>query len=305
MNSVGFPDYAIQGPLATIPFNVGTPDINGCYWYLDGGIAGWDSPDGRVTMLPKIGSDPDADGEYPADQHYRGRSLTFTLIAACPTEILRQEAWYLLAEATDLVNVTGLFIANEEVPKQCVVSRSGNNSQGKLVMIEQGMSSIGQISNGLTLPYPGDATQALYILRAEIELYSVDPRKYVQTPVVVALSGGAATLTNLGNTMTQNIELEITSGIVGLSGPISIVLAGKTMQLVVPTLPAGAPSPGLFPSELFIDFYNKLITDASGNNYYYLRNLQTPWPTLPKGVSTLTVSGATVAGNVTYSSAWI
>lgn len=307
MNAAGFPDYAIQGNGVTIPFNSGAPDAVGNYWYLEGGIAGWDSPEGRVTMLPKIGNDPASDGEYASDQHYRGRSFTFKLNAYCPSEVQREEAWYLLAQATDLIDGTGLFIVNEATPKQAVVSRSGNNSQGKLVMLENGISTVGVISRDFNLPLPGDANNSIYILSVQVELYSTDPRKYAQSSNTHALASNTATVVNAGNTPSQNFSLTITGGIGGISGPLDISLAGQTMQLIVPSLPAGAPPPGAFPNSLGIDFYNRIIGLSVGlNDYYYLRNLQTPWLFVPPGTSTLSVSGVgTLIGSVTYTSAWI
>lgn len=303
----GFTDYAIAGNGVEVTFNSGTADANGSYWYLDGEVVGWDSPDGRVTMLTKIGSDPDADGEYPADQHYRGRTFTFTLYANCTSEENRQKSRYLLAQALDLVDSTGTFTGNENIPKFCTISRSGNNNQGKLVMTDAGLS-------GPVVSTPGfpvcqtDENGLVYLLKADVEFYAEDPRKYAVTPDGPSpIESNSITLDAVGNTTTQNFVVNITGDISGITGPLTITLNGKTMSLVVPTLPLGAPALSDFPATLAVDFYNKTIEDADGNNYYYLRDLTTPWLTLPPGSHAMTFVPPTgdVDGSVTFYDAWI
>lgn len=295
MNGAGFPDYNING---VIPFNLGAPtgvDENGCIWWLDGGIDGWDSPTGRVTMLPRIGNDPLADGEIPADLHYRGRTLKFSLYAECPDETAREKAWYLAAQATDLIDSSGVFYANEEVPKQVTVVRSGNQQQGRLVMLEQGLTMPMAISPPLKGLTPGSS---ITLLKATFELYCPDPRKYSQTTHFATT--GAGSFTNHGNTgsVTATITLTPTGG---GTGPITIVVATQTMQLVVPTVPSGPPLSAI-PGKVVITLRNRTITDGSGGNCFYLRNLQTPWPVLPPGTHAW---GATVPGVITYRDAWI
>jgi len=129
MNSAGYPTYLVNGAVSV---NSGVADENGSFWYLDGEIAGWDSPDMRQTMLTRIGNTPSADGEIAADNHYRGRSLVFTLIAECASEAAREASRLLLAGALDLISTTGTFLAEEVIPKQVSIIRSGNSNQGKL-----------------------------------------------------------------------------------------------------------------------------------------------------------------------------
>ena len=137
MNSAGYPTYLVNGAVSV---NSGVADENGSFWYLDGEIAGWDSPDMRQTMLTRIGNTPSADGEIAADNHYRGRSLVFTLIAECASEAAREASRLLLAGALDLISTTGTFLAEEVIPKQVSIIRSGNSNQGKLVMTDCGFA---------------------------------------------------------------------------------------------------------------------------------------------------------------------
>ena len=295
MNSLGFPDYRIVGNGMTIPINTGTPDVLGCYWTLDGEINGWDSPIVRVSMLPKIGNDPAADGEIPADLHYKGRELTMTLSAECSSEALRESARLLLAGALDLVNTTGIFYVDENVPKQLAINRANNMGQGRLMIVDEGYPQ------KMATQLPGlPVGSTTYLFKAALEIYAADPRKYAQTPVVIPIIAGSASVNNAGNTYSQNAIVTLT-GLAGV-GPLTISCGGRTMRLIVPTTPGPPLSP--FPSTLVVDIYNKIITDGSGNNYFYLRDLTTPWLQFPPGVSAVTVTGATT-GSIAYSSAWI
>ena len=201
-------------------------------------------------------------------------------------------------------------MANETIPKQCVVSRAGNNTQGKLTIVNKGLASAGSvISEGFALPTI-DAKGSIYPLVADIELYCTDPYKYAQEGTVATIAGGTAAIENIGNTDSAQLVIDITAGINGITGPLTLTIASLGMELVVPTLPAAAPPPNNFPGELILDCYNKLITGVTifGDlNYYYLRNLQTPWLYLPAGDSSLVVSGGPdIDGStVTYSSAWV
>jgi hypothetical protein len=316
MNSLGFPDYSITGNGAEIPFNSGEPDVNNSFWYMDGEMAGWDSPDGRVTMLTKIGNNPNADGEYPADQHYRGRTFTFTLYASCPSEEAREASRYLLTQALDLVDGTGVLLVNEEVPKACTISRSGNTNQGKLVMTDSGFAAIGSvITPGMVLSPINDETGLMYLLKADIECYSADPRKY-STPFSgpIPIEDNAFTIDNLGNTTDTNFFILIEGGVEGSNGPLHITLVnsanpdGITMTLVVPTLPPTAPALSPFPTEIGINFYENTIRDGAGNLIYYLRDLTTPWLVLSPGENVFTFTGPDVTmidGEATWNSAWI
>lgn len=303
MNAAGFPDYLLNG---LIPFNSGVPDANGCYWYMEGEMAGWDSPDGRVTMLTKIGAGPNADGEYPADQHYRGRTLQWTMYASCPTEIARENSRYLLAQALDLVDQTGLLVVNENIPKQVVIRRSGNSQQGKLIIADSGLAQKPTSTPDFPTANP-DAKGLVYPLKAEVEVYCTDPRKYPITPSSATVSGGFASLDNVGNTATQNMLMTITSGISGSLLTLALNFPPTVLELVVPTIPASAPPLSPMPAELILDIYNGTIKDGSGNNFYYLRNMRTPWPLLPAGVHVMGVSGGlNIDGAVIqYFPAWI
>lgn len=296
----GFPDYVLAGNGKSIPFNSGTADTIGNVWTLDGAVEGWDSPDGRVTMLTKIGSGPDADGEYPADQHYRGRTLTFTLYASCSSEIDRQNAKYLLAQVLDLIDSQGTLTVNEDVPKFVDISRSGNSNQGKLKMTDMGLSAVAPSTPGFPTAEVNEDTALLYLLKAEIEVYSADPRKYSVTPITQ--SWGTVTseaLANPGNTDTQRAVLTMAPG-----GPFTMTFPVGGLNILVPTVPAGAPSLSGIPDPLIIDLYNKTLQDNSGDNFYYLRNLGfAPWPAIPSGDSTF--DPGSVPGSLTYYPAWL
>lgn len=295
----GFPDYVLSGNGESIPFNNGGFDTNGCMWTLDGPVNGWDSPDGRVTMLTKIGIGPDADGEIPADQHYRGRTLTWKLVASCPSEVAREDARYLLAQILDLVDSTGTLQVNENVPKFVTISRSGNNQQGKLVMTDSGLSGPPTHTPGYAPPAV-DSNALLYLLTAEIEVYAQDPRKYAVTPV--SQSWGAVSseaLSNPGNTATQHAVFTMAPG-----GPFTMTFPIGGLHIVVPTVPAGAPPLSGIPNPLVIDLYNKTIEDGSNNNFFYLRDLQVgPWPEIGPGSSSFDPGG--VAGSLIYYPAWL
>lgn len=311
-NSAGFTDYEISNGSASIAFNASdSPDVNGSYWYMEGEVSGWDSPDGRVTMLTKIGAGPNADGEIPADQHYRGRTFLITLHCVCTSEANRQASRDLIAQVLDLVDATGTFFVNETVPKSCTISRSGNNNYGRLVLTDEGFTSQPVITPGFTVPAPDD-DGLLYLFKAELEFYAQDPRKYsypVSGPTPI--EDNAVTLDNVGNTDSTNFFILITGDIEGYDGTLTLTLTNgsktQVMELKVPSVPAGAPSLSLFPTELGIDFLSQTVTDGSGNNYYYLRNLQTPWLILLPGENVITFSGpdGEVDGESTWNSAWI
>lgn len=308
---LGFTDYSLSGRGVTIDFNNGVLDGNGCAWNIDGPLNGWDSPDGRVTMLTRIGTGPNADGEIPADQHYRGRTLTFSLSVACPSEAARELSRYLLAQALDLVDSTGTLVVNEETPKFVTISRSGNNSQGKLTMLEQGLSSQPVATPGFAMPTP-DSDGLVYVMKTDVEVYCADPRKYATTSITTpwgSIVGGfwGAVVSNPGNTFTQSVAMVLNSPAAGsiecFTGPN---LEGGVI-LAVPSTP-GPALPG-FPSVLGIDAYKQTIEDGSGNNYYYLRSLLNapPWPAIgPGGGSVVLLGGLVgVTGELVYYPAWI
>lgn len=303
MNADGFPDYNING---LIPFDSYIPDVLGCMWFSEGEIVGWDSPDVRVTLLTRIGSDASADGEIPADLHYRGRELVFTIWGVCPDEETQERAIYQLTGATDLVDSTGLFYANEQIPKQVVITRGNNMGRGNIAITRNAPSAMS--SN----PAIGAAAATLtdlqaskvYIFKADMQLYCPDPRKYAQVPTVTAFAAdGTLDMTNQGNTTTQNVLITLTT-IGGGAGPINIEVGSQVMTLLVPVVGSGAPALNPIPTELIIDVYNKTITDGSGINYFYLRDLTTPWPTLKPGMSSVSTSPIQ-AGSFAMRSAWI
>jgi hypothetical protein len=250
-------------------------------------------------MLPRIGIGPDADGEIPADQHYRGRTLTWKLVAACPSEVERENARYLLSQILDLVNATGTLQVNENVPKFVTISRSGNNSQGKLVLTDTGFSGPPTHTPGYAPPGV-DSDALLYLLTAEIEVYAQDPRKYAVTPITQ--SWGAVTseaVTNPGNTPTQHAVFTMTPG-----GPFTMTFPVGALHIAVPTVPAGAPPLSGIPGTLVVDLYNKTIQDGGGGNFFYLRDLQVgPWPQIGPGSSTF--NPGSVPGSLTYYPAWL
>lgn len=129
-NPANFPYYIIN---TALPLNTGTPDANNCYWYLET-LTGWASPDARVTMIPRIS----ADGEIPADLHYRGRTVVVSGWVECPDEASRQAARYLLTAAMDLIYYDGLFLAQETDPKQLVIVHAGNAGQGAVTFEDNG-----------------------------------------------------------------------------------------------------------------------------------------------------------------------
>lgn len=313
MNTDGFPDYVLAGNGVEIPFNIGTPDAAGSYWYMSDEMQGWDSPDGRVSMLTKIGTGPNADGEIPADEHYRGRTLLFTLYASSSSEAIREASRYLIAQTLDLVGSTGTLTVNEEVPKQVITSRSGNNNYGRLVMTDSGLSAQAVSTSGFPTAAPDDGGN-VYVLKVDIELYCADPRKY-STPYSgpTPIESNSITLDNVGNTHSTNFYFLFSGDIAGTTGPLDITLVnadypdGVTMTLAVPTLPASAPALSPFPTELGINFYLNTINDNGPDNYYYLRNLQTPWLVLAPGenVFTFTPPAGDLDGDATWNSAWI
>lgn len=309
MNGAGFPDYDLNG---LITFNSGTADSFGTYWYMDGEMAGWDSPDGRVTMLTKIGIGPSADGEIPADEHYRGRTISFKLVSSSPSEAARENSRLLLAETLDLVGTTGTLTVNEEVPKFVTISRSGNSNQGKLVMTEQGLSGKAVSTPGFPTATP-DSDGLIYVLETTIEVYCADPRKYAVTPIVAPLTsviGGqwGIAYDNPGNTQTQNLQINMTAP---AAGSIRCVEGGVTviggLDLAIPTTP-GPALPG-FPGTLIVDAAAKTILDGGGNNYYYLRSLvgAPPWLAIGPGGGFVVFTGPLfgVSGSLTYYPAWI
>lgn len=310
VNAAGFPFYTIVGTPdggqeATISINSNDPDAFGSYWWLDGDVQGWDSPDMRVTMLTKIGSDVDAEGEVPADLHYRGRSLVLKLYCEANSEINRQNSRLLLAQAANTSACT--FTAVEEVPKLMSVVRSGNNNQGKLTILEHGYPGKAASStdpslypDGWGFP-PGTTT---YLFEATVELYAQDPFKYSTSAVVTDFDeSGFIAIDNVGTypSMKAVIELSATGG---GNGPIFLATPERSLRLGVPTLPAGAPALNPIPEDLFVNLYEKLIIDSGGGSYYYLRDMQTPWLRIPTGSTNLGVDPPQ-AGSLRYQAAWL
>ena len=201
-----------------------------------------------------------------------------------------------------LVDATGTFTVNEFTPKRLVVSRSGNNNQGRLVMLQRGY--LKKVKG--QLPGLAEGT-TVYLLEATVELYATDPRKYAVTVSTAPFFTDVASVTNAGNTATQNAKIVI-ENTGGGSGPLTITLATRTMQLVVPSLPAGAPALSSIPTFLVVNLYEQTIEDTAGNNYYYLRNLQTPWLILPPGTHDVVLTKAgesNMPGYVDSYSTWI
>jgi hypothetical protein len=303
MNDFGFTEYNING---VIPVNTGTADAEGTYWTLQDDVGGWDSPDMRVSMLTKIGNTPRAQGEIPSDLHYRGRSIVMTIYGHATTEVNRQASKYLLAGALDLTGATGTFYVYEEVPKQITIVRSGNSNQGKLTYTDLGYTTLAaQSQEGDLDPLVGiPPGSTVYLFKAELEFYAEDPFKYTQEASTADLSDGTLNIANSGNTPSSNMVVTLTdTG--GGDGPISLTLGSLVMQIRKPTVPAGAPTLGNIPSTLVIDFYNETIEDADGNNYYYLRNLETPMLVAPVGTTELAVSPDTIGGSISYYPAWV
>lgn len=311
-NPAGFPAYTIAGNGVSVPFNTGTPDIFGSYWYMEGEMTGWDSPDGRVTMLTRIGTGPNADGEYPADQHYRGRTILFNVNFSSTSESNREASRYLLAQALDLVDSEGTLTVNEVVPKFVTISRSGNNNQGKLVIIDQGLSAQAVSTPGFPTADPEESTGNVYVCKAQVEIYCQDPRKYaieaLSFPFDAITHGWGVDIDNPGNTYTQDVQFGITTPAAG--GITMLNFQGAPIggiNLAVPTTP-GPALPG-FPGILVIDAYQQLIQDPGGNNFYYLRNLlnSPPWPVIGPGLGTAVLTGglAGLGGTLTYTPAWI
>lgn len=328
MNAAGFTDYTIESdvyaqlgvPSASIPINTGTPDVNGSYWWLNGEVEGWDSPEGRVTMLSKLGVGPSADGEFAADLHYKGRTINMKLICECPTEADRQASRYLISQVMDLVRRTGTFTVNEEIPKNITISRAGNSNAGKLKLTDLGLST----PIAKTPPLTGLPTgERCYLFEADVEFYSTDPRKYAVTQSRYDFFLGNALPENIGNAESVNLVIALNGTDAYGSQTIDQfqlfieTFVGSTGfssgGFGIPLLPPFAPSLPSWPVNLVIDSYNKVITDRlpePGLNYYYLRNLQQPWPTLVPGVNNFRLvdqngSIQFLNGQVYWYSAWI
>jgi hypothetical protein len=309
-NSLGMPSYSMLGTpsggtAGAITFNSNTPDLFGSYYFLDGDLTGWDSPDMRMSMLPKIGNDVNAEGEIAADLHYRGRSLQFVLFVECTSEANRENSKQLLAKVCNTSAMT--FTVNEDVPKQISCVRAGNTNQGKLTMVDQGRTT----KQSVTTPVSGTQWGVpngtnIFPFKATVEVYSEDPFKYAVTPIVLPFSAGAISLTNPGTYPSMNALISFIG--TGGSGPITISTPERAMVLKVPAVPAGAPALGPIPNLLYIDLYDKLIYDPSlgplFGNSFYLRDMRTPWLRIPTGATTLTTSPAQ-PGSLTMHAAYL
>ena len=309
-NSLGFPSYSIVGTPsggaeAAITFNSNVPDVFGSYYFLDGDIAGWDSPDMRMSMLPKIGNDVNADGETVADLHYRGRSLQMTLFVECVSQVARENSKLLLAQA---VNTTSCrFTANEVIPKWLSVVRAGNAGTGKLLMLDQGTTR----KEAATQPPAGGQWGVpvgtyIYPFKATVEVYAADPYKYGVDLISVPFEGGMAAFTNPGTYPSMNgwIDIYVTGG---GNGPLYVETPERIMTLIVPSVPAGAPALSPIPSHLWIDVYQQLIYNRDigpDANYYYLRDMRTPWLRFPTGSSYVNVF-QDLPGGVHFYPAWL
>jgi hypothetical protein len=311
MNALGFPDYSIVGTPdggneASIPINTNTADTFGSYWFLDGDVEGWDSPDMRVTMLTKIGSDVNAEGELPADLHYRGRSLVMKLYCEATSEINRQNSRLLLAQAAN--TSACVFTANEDVPKNLNVVRSGNTNQGKLTIAEKAYPSkaAGTYTSDSDPAWGLPVGSTVYVFEATVELYAMDPFKYAVIAETASFSGGTLSFANPGSYPSMNGVIHLTAT-GGGNGPIGLFLGGRVLQLLVPVVPASAPVLSSIPAEVTIDLYNQLIYDSSvgpGANYYYLRNMQTPWLRFDTDSLTMSVVPSQ-SGDISFYPAWL
>jgi hypothetical protein len=301
-----YPSYSIVGTPsggveATITIQSNTADDFGSYWFLDGDVTGWDSPDMRVTMLTKIGNDVNAEGEVPSDLHYRGRSLVLKVYAECESEEARENSRLLLAQAANTYSC--VFTANEVIAKYMNVVRSGNTNLGKLAMVDKGYPGKAADS-GSPIGWGFAPGTTVWLLEATIELFAQDPFKYGVTPVTGTFAGGTMAITNPGTYPSENgvIALSATGG---GTGPITLATPERTLSLVVPVLPVGTLSD--IPAELTVDLYQKLIYDTAvgpAANFYFLRDLRTPWLRIPTGTTSLTVSPSQ-AGTLTFQPSWL
>lgn len=300
----GFPEYLLNG---LIPINTGTPDPYGSYWWLDGDVIGWDSPDSRVTMVPKMGADPNADGEYASDLHYRGRSIAMSLFCGASSRVALEQSLYYLKGALDLIDSSGTFLGDEPSgAKELTIFRSGNQTYGKIVTKDQAFPRL-EASQLPNLPLGS----IVYLSQNMIEVYAPDPRKYATSSVTLPVTGGSSgSHVNPGNTATQRAV--ITYQIGGVLGPtsnphIEITSPGysASLGLRIPTVPDGGPALPTWPTTLFLDLQGCTMKGGDGQSYYFLRDMQTPWLQIPPGPFTVLFTGLPTEGSLTYYPAWI
>lgn len=307
MTTEGYPDWNING---LIPIGNGTADDYGTLWWIDGEVGGWDSPDMRFTMVPKIGVGPQSDGEFAGDLHYRGRSVVFTIYGASTSEANRENSRQLLARALDYTSANGLrgtFYGNEVVPKQLLMQRAGNTNQGKLAITDQGLSELASVTPGFL---ENIISGQVFLFKCDVELYAEDPRKYAQDTTAVDFEAGTGEVTPMGNTANQQMLLHCTYD-APPTGPLTLTYAGLVQRLLVPIVPAGGPSLNPIPAEFYVDFYSKLIYDVGLVNYFYLMDLQTPWLIMPPstlpdpGAGAFVIDPAPDSATLTFRDAWI
>lgn len=188
-----------QVTLGTLPtFNDGIPDADGVTWLLED-LRGWDSPDLREDVSDR----PFAHGQRRGTSFYGGRplSLVGTLLGTGDIADLRS-AVSRLTVATDLTDADALLTVLESPSKQCAVRRSGR---------------------------PGLEWVSERLVRFDVGLLAVDPRKYATASTTVAVASGATVAGTVGGAFDTPTVITLTPGGGGMT--LTETVSGQTMTV--------------------------------------------------------------------------
>lgn len=267
---LGFWTGSLTSPDGSVVIPLGGTDDNGIAWLLQH-VDGWDSPDVQgAGVIPKSGDH----GGWAAPQYYAPRPITLTITASAASQALRDVARATLQEVVDISDL-GLFVYNEPVPKQALVRRSGRIPE--------------------TYPTLADVTFT-------VGLIAPDPRKYAVG--VKTVSGTAVPATQIGITIPTTVPFTLVAQVPG--GTVGVNNAGNFETRPVVTISGPITSPALTllgtgevvswtglvlaaGDNLVVDFGNR---QAFLNDSYRPADVFSAWWVLPKGSSTIQLSGS-------------
>lgn len=188
----------LQFSLGALSFNTGTVDANGVLWTAES-LEGWDSPDIREDVIDRAFRH----GQLRGTSYYSGRpmSLIGTLIGTGTVTDLRA-ARAALVKATDLTSSDATLTVLETPSKQCAVRRSGR----------------------LGLQQTGT-----HLLRFNLGLLAVDPRKYATSTTTVSIGTGATVAGTVGGDASTPTVITLTPGGSGMT--LTETVSGQTMTV--------------------------------------------------------------------------
>lgn len=107
--------------IGDITLNDNIADANGSKWYVTE-MDGWDSPEVRAGTLSR----PGQHGEVPVEGQYNARYINVKGLCKATSEAAFYESWYYMNAQTNYLGRRRFYFSVEEdVRRQCAVSRAG------------------------------------------------------------------------------------------------------------------------------------------------------------------------------------